>query len=274
MSHINVDHEKCISDSICAAECPARLIRMDRDERYPIPVKDFEDICFRCGHCVAVCPTGAISFEWLSPEDCTPIRQELAITPEQAEQFLCSRRSVRVSQDKPVPRDILEKLLEIACMAPSAKNEQPWHWIVVEDPAEVRRLAGMVVHWMRGIVQANPHDESLVGFVRAVSSWDEGYDRICRGAPHVVVAHADRNWGFGAEDCALALSNLDLYGTSRGLGACWAGYLYHAINACPPLFEALGLPEGHRAFGAMMVGYPGVRYERIPLRRKPRVTWK
>jgi nitroreductase/NAD-dependent dihydropyrimidine dehydrogenase PreA subunit len=274
MSFITVDQEKCNHDGICVAECPTRIIRMDSKEDYPSPTPDFKDVCLKCGHCVTVCPTGALSLDWLSPEDCLPIKQELAVTPEQAEQFLRGRRSIRTFKDKTVPRTILEKLLEIACSAPSAKNQQPWHWIVVQEPAEVRRLVGMVIDWMRMVTQHNPEAAETMGLTRAVACWDEGYERICQGAPHVIVAHADKNWGFGAEDCALALSLLDLYATSLGLGACWGGYFYKAVNAYPPLFEALGLPSDHLAFGAMMVGYPKFKYQRIPIRKRPRVTWK
>jgi len=274
MSILTIDREKCNSDGICAAACPARIIRMDEKEGCPVPAPDFLDFCIKCGHCVAICPTGALRLDWLSPEGCTPIQAELSVTPEQAEQFLCARRSIRAFKDRNVPRAQLEKMLEIACAAPSAKNEQPWHWTVVTGDDEVQRIACMIVEWMRSLVRDNPGDESLISFVRAVDSWDEGYDRICRGAPHIIIAHADKTWGFGAEDCALALSLLDLYGTSIGVGTCWAGYLYHAINSCPPLFEALGLPGDHRAFGAMMVGYPKFTYPRIPLRSPPRVTWK
>jgi nitroreductase/NAD-dependent dihydropyrimidine dehydrogenase PreA subunit len=274
MSLITVDQEKCNHDAICVAECPARIIRMDAKEDYPSPTPDFKDICLKCGHCVTVCPTGALSLDWLSPEDCLPIKHELAVTPEQAEQFLRGRRSIRAFKDKMVPRTILEKLLEIACSAPSAKNQQPWHWIVVQEPAEVRRLAGMVIDWMRTVIRSNPVVAETMGFTRAVACWDEGYERICRGAPHIIVAHAHKNWGFGPEDCTLALSLLDLYATSLGLGACWGGYFYKAVNAYPPLFEALGLPSDHLAFGAMMVGYPKFKYQRIPIRNRPRVTWK
>ena len=274
MSFISVDQEKCNQCGICVAECPTRIIRMDSKGEYPSPTPDFKDICLKCGHCVTVCPTGALSHDWLSPADCKPIKQELAVTPEQAEQFLRGRRSIRAFKEKTVPGTILEKLLEIACSAPSAKNQQPWHWIVVQEPAEVRRLAGMVIDWMRTVIQNNPEAAETMGFTRAVASWDAGYERICRGAPHVIVAHADKNWGFGAEDCTLALSLLDLYTTSLGLGACWGGYFYKAVNAYPPLFEALGLPSDHLAFGAMMVGYPKVKYQRIPIRNRPLVTWK
>lgn len=271
---IIVDRQTCNSDGICAAVCPARIIRMDEEGNYPGPTPDFQECCIKCGHCVACCPTGALRLDWLGPEECTPIKMELAVTSGQARQFLCARRSIRAFQEKTVPRDILAELLDVACCAPSAKNEQPWHWTVVTDPADVRRFAHMVVEWMRTLVRDNPGEESMISFVRAVTSWDEGYDRICRGAPHIILAHADKNWGFGSEDCALALSLLDLYATSMGLGICWAGYFYNAVNACEPLSEALGMPSGHRACGAVMVGYPRFSYRRIPVRNRPRVSWK
>jgi nitroreductase/NAD-dependent dihydropyrimidine dehydrogenase PreA subunit len=274
MSLITIDQAKCNQDGICVAECPARIIRLESKKDYPSPTLDFKDNCLKCGHCVTVCPTGALSLDWLSPEDCKPIKQKLFVTPEQAEQFLCGRRSIRVFKEQTVDRTILEKLLEIACSAPSAKNQQPWHWTVIQEPAEVRRLAGMVIDWMRAVIQDNPEEAEARGFIRAVASWDEGYERICRGAPHIIVAHADKNWIFGPEDCALALSLLDLFATSIGLGACWGGYFYKAINHHPPLFDALDLPTDHLAFGAIMIGYPKFKYQRIPVRTRPRVTWK
>ncbi len=274
MNDFTIDREKCNQDGICVAECPTRVLRMDAQEEYPVPTPDFKDFCIKCGHCVAVCPSEACSLDWIGPDDCKSMETDLAVTPDQAEQFLCGRRSIRNFKDKIVPGEMLEKLLEVACSAPSAKNQQPWHWVVVQDPAEIRRLSEMVIEWMREITRSAPEIAELSGFPRVLASWDEGFERICRGAPHVIVAHADKNWGFGAEDCTLALSLLDLYATSIGLGACWAGYLYKAINAYPPLFEAVGLPADHQAFGAMMVGYPKFKYQRLPVRNRPLVTWK
>jgi nitroreductase len=222
---------------------------------------------------VAVCPTGAFCLNWLSADECPPINTELAFSPAQAEQFLRSRRSIRNFKDKPIERDLLLKLLEMACYAPSAKNNQPWHWTLVEDPAKVRLLAELVIDWMRSVIKKNPRIAKKRGFVRVVAAWKEGQERICRGAPHVIVAHAEKNYGFGAEDCALALSYLELFAPTLGLGACWGGYFYSAANDYPPLFKALGLPRDHRAFGAMMVGYPQLNYQRMPLRYPPRVTW-
>jgi nitroreductase/NAD-dependent dihydropyrimidine dehydrogenase PreA subunit len=274
MSLFSIDPEKCNRDGICVKACPANLIRMSSPDEMPEPTPDFEEYCLTCGHCVAVCPKEAFSLNWLSPGECLPVREEISLTREQAEQFLRARRSIRNFKDKPVERHKLEKLLEIACFAPSAKNSQPWHWTVIEAPTEVRRLAAMVIDWMRSVIKQHPRQAEQRGLVRVVSAWDAGEERICRGAPHVIVVHGDKDYGFGAEDGALALSYLELFAPILGLGSCWGGYFYSAVNAHPPLFEALDLPPGHRAFGAVMVGYAKLKYQRLPLRNKVRVNWK
>jgi nitroreductase len=209
----------------------------------------------------------------LKNDQCPPYRKELAVVEPQVVQLLRSRRSIRNYKSKPVERDKLARLLEIACCAPSAKNNQPWHWTVVEDPAETKRMAGMVIEWMRILIERNPEQAELRGFPRVVAAWDAGEERICRGAPHIIVVHGAKDYGFGAEDCALALSYLELYAPAIGLGSCWGGYFYSAVNAYPPLFEALGLPAEHKAFGSVMVGYPKFKYQRLPVRKSPKVSY-
>ncbi len=274
MNLITIDREKCNQDGICVSECPARILVMEKVEGFPVPSPEFEEYCIRCGHCVAVCPSGALSLDWLEPENCRMMDKDLALTPEQAEQFLRGRRSIRSFKEKTVPRETLEKLLEVACSAPSAKNKQPWHWIVVQEPQEVRRVAGLVVEGMRAFLESDPEEGKTRGYHRVVAAWDAGIDRVCREAPHLIIVHAEQDWTFAPEDTALALSLLDLYATNIGLGVCWGGYIYKAINTFPPLFDALGLPSGHLAFGAVMVGYPKFKYQRIPVRNQPHVTWK
>ena len=273
MSPFEVDPKSCIRDGLCVAECPARIIRLQPSDDVPVPEPDFASFCIRCGHCVAICPTAAIRLDWLGPEQCTELRAEDRLTAEAAERFLRSRRSIRTYLETPVERAKLEQLVAVACQAPSAKNSQPWHWTVVESPAETRRLAGLVIDYMRQFIAEKPKLAALFGYVRVVAAWDAGFERICRGAPHVIVAHGDKNWGFGAEDIALALSYLELYAPTLGLGSCWAGYFYSAVNAYPPLAQALELPAKHKAFGAVMVGTPAHRYRRLPGRNAPVVSW-
>ena len=274
MSPFSIDTEKCNRDGICVRACPTAVIELTSPNELPVPVKDFEDYCLACGHCVAVCPTGAFSLDWLKTGQCAAISKELVLRREAAEQFLRSRRSIRNFKDKPVEREKLEKLLEIACFAPSAKNNQLWHWTVVENPADVKKMAGMVIDWMRSIIKKYPQQAEESGLPRVVAGWDGGQERICRGAPHVIVVHGDKDYVLGAQDSATALSYLELYAPTLGLGSCWGGYFFSAVNAYPPLFEALGIPADHKAFGAVMVGYPKLRYQRLPLRKQPRITWR
>jgi len=207
-------------------------------------------------------------------EQCPPILKELGLSAEQVDQFLRSRRSVRTYLRKPVDRQRLARLIETARFAPSGHNTQPVHWLVIQDPAEVRRLAGIVIQWMKHLVEENDPIAATLHMDRVVAAWETGLDRVCRGAPHVIVAHAETNERTSQAACTIALTYLELAAYSFGLGACWAGYFNIAANVWPPMGKALGLPKGHSPFGAMMIGYPKHRYHRIPLRKEPMVTWR
>ena len=65
--------------------------------------------------------------------------------------------------------------------------------------------------------------------------------------------------------CTIALTYLELAAAGMGIGACWAGYLNAAANSFAPLTEKLPLPENHRCYGAMMIGYPRYGYHRLLL---------
>jgi len=70
------------------------------------------------------------------------------------------------------------------------------------------------------------------------------------------------------------LTYLELAAPAFGLGTCWAGYFDVAANLWPPLKNALELPDGHTSFGAMMIGYPKYKYQRMPLRNQAKISWR
>jgi nitroreductase/NAD-dependent dihydropyrimidine dehydrogenase PreA subunit len=273
MSIFTIDDAKCNRCGICVLECPPRIIEIKEPEALPSVVKDQEDRCITCGHCVSVCPFGAIALKAMKPEECAPLSRELLPTAEQVEHFLKSRRSIRVYKDEPVPHELLEKLIDIARYAPSGHNAQPVHWLVVEDPREVRQLAALVIEWMNMLIRKSPRMSELFHFDLFVSAWEQGEDRVLRGAPHVIVAHAPKDTPMAQENCSIALTYLELAAYSQGLGACWAGYLLAAASS-PAMITALRLPGGHKCFGAMMVGYPKHEFKRIPLRNEPSIIWR
>jgi nitroreductase len=78
----------------------------------------------------------------------------------------------------------------------------------------------------------------------------------------------------GQGSATIALTYLELAAFGFGMGGCWAGYFNAAAQAYPKMIEALGLPEGHACMGAMMLGYSQVKYQRIPLRNEPKVSFR
>lgn len=271
---ICVDEEKCKRDAICVEACGRKLIEMAKSGSVPSLIAGLEELCIQCGHCVAVCPTGALSLSSMNSEECPPIEKQSTIDVNQAEQFLRSRRSIRNYMDKPVERDKLNKLIQFSGYAPSAHNGRPVHFLIIENKGEVRRLAGLVIDWMRIRIKSEPALAKALHLDRLVGFWDEGKDPICRNAPVVIIAHADESFRLGQADCILALSYLELMAPPLDLGATWAGYMMLAAAAYSPLIESLKLPKAHKCFGIMMIGYPMLKFVRMPLRTPPPVQWR
>jgi nitroreductase/NAD-dependent dihydropyrimidine dehydrogenase PreA subunit len=274
MSLLQIDRERCHRDGICADVCPALIITLEEEHGYPALVQDGAEHCIRCGHCVAVCPHGALSHTAMAMEDCPAIERNRLPDAVGMEQFLRARRSIRRYKKDLLDRETLARLIDVARYAPSGHNSQPIQWLVVQAPEEVQRLAGLVADWMRHLIDEKNPMAAALHMDMVVDAWDKGHDRICRRAPHLIVAHAAKANPMAPAAATIALTYLELAAASMGLGACWAGYFNVAANVWPPLTEALALPDGHVPFGAMMVGRPKYRYQRLPLRNAPQILWR
>jgi len=274
MDLFNIDQERCKRDGICAQECPTKIIVFD-DNKFPTPAENVDEYCLSCGHCAAVCPHSALTLSNMSLEDYPPVQKDLLPSPETIKQFLTSRRSIRKYKRKPVPHKLLAELIDLGRFAPTGSNKQQVYWRVFEDTTKIRHLSSLVIEWAKLMIKKMPDGIAVKRMERLVSDWDNGIDRILHGAPHLIVTHAPSSPAVptAPSDCVIALTYLELYAFSNGLGTCWAGYLTSAANSYAPLTKALGLPEGHKCYGAAMLGYPQYEYHRIPKRNPPLVTW-
>jgi len=259
MSQIAVDIDLCKKDGACVEVCPSGVLALN-EEGFPQEVADSQ--CILCGHCVAVCPVEAMTHSGLPQEDFLPASKELP-DPEALDSFLNNRRSVRAYKKRPVARETLEALLDVARRAPTAKNTQKLHWIVVEDAVKVHALSVETMNWM--------HTAGLDSAMLA--RWEQGHDVVLRGAPAVIVACAPTDYAWGKPDCAIALTYLELAAEARGLGVCWAGFLTHVAGVHPPLRQALSVPEGYTVYGGLMLGEGKYSYRRIPPRKPLSVQW-
>ncbi|MFH0959135.1 MAG: nitroreductase family protein [Pseudomonadota bacterium] len=274
MNLFHIDESRCERDGFCVSDCPSGLIQMKTKDSFPTPIEGADELCIKCGHCVAVCPHEAITLKFLAPGDCAPMSKDFLPTPEQTSYLMRARRSIRRYKDRPVDRSTIMDLISLASYAPSGHNSQPVHWMVVDKKDDIHALAAIVIDWMKFMITAQPELASAMHFDRVVAAWGRGEDRVLRGTPNLVVAHAISNLPASQAACTIALTYMELYAASKGLGTCWAGYFNAAANFFDPMKEALALPPGHLTFGALMIGYPRNSYHRIPTRVAPRVTWR
>jgi nitroreductase/NAD-dependent dihydropyrimidine dehydrogenase PreA subunit len=273
MGLLIIDETKCEKDGICERECPMVIIKLKDGNGFPEIVPGGENICNSCGHCVAVCPHGALSHARVPIENSPPIEKDLEINEDQAVQFLRSRRSIRFFKKQPVEKEKLQRLIEIARYAPTGGNLQLLEWIIFTEEDKIGTIAERTVEWMREVLAKAPESVPPY-FPLIVSAWDMGYNSVTWSAPAFVVASAPRSATTGMVDVTLALSYFDLTAPKLGLGTCWAGLVEGALQASSAVREAVGLPEGHPYHYPMMIGYPKRKYSRVPERKAPKIAWK
>jgi nitroreductase/NAD-dependent dihydropyrimidine dehydrogenase PreA subunit len=275
MGFLSVDVSKCNKDSICVSDCPMALVRCHQSTGYPCMIPGGEEVCVRCGHCIAACPQGALRHSRIPVKDCAEVKPELTISEEQAVQFLRSRRSVRAYKDQPVERKIITRLIEIARYAPTGGNGQSVEWLVLTDRTKLHDVSRLAIETFRRDIDERP--QLLAGnpyLSTILKAWEAGRDPILWNAPALVVASAPNKIPTGMADVCIALSYLDLFAPTIGLGTCWAGLLQQAIVSSPSLKEFLGIPDEHSHHFPMMLGHPKSKYYRLPGRKPPKLRFE
>lgn len=282
---LTVNPDLCTLCGLCLTACPADMIR-EKEGR----IKIGRVMCIECGHCVSLCPEGAIMVE---EGDGFRIPEDLPVTPDALRALLLRRRSTRRYQPRPVPREILEQMLDVARWTPTAANCQCQAFTVITDPARRDALAAQVADFYRlyadiladrehtaqrlaglGLDPAfgmHPHMQAAVpAFVKNVAA---GRDRLFFSAPAVFIVHADVNEVLPETACAFATMLLVLMGETLGLGTCITAYASEALRARPDLRTDLGLPDSHQVYYVLTVGYPAEDYRLIPPRHPAQVSW-
>ena len=143
------------------------------------------------------------------------------------------RRSVRSFTEKPVPEDLLEKVLESATYAPSAGNIQPWEIILVKEERTKRRLAEAA---LRQYFIAEAPVVIVVCANQGMSERVYGY----RGSTLYCI-----------QDTAAAIQNMLLTAYALGLGACWVGAFKEDL-----VRDVLKIPSGVRPVAIIPIGWP------------------
>lgn len=242
MTRIQIRTDSCIRCGRCARVCPSMVFEQPEAGgaiRIPAP-----ENCIGCGHCAAACPTASVDHELFPPERIHAIVRTQLPSPEQLMLLMKARRSNRDLKRQPVPRELLDAILEAAHRAPTASNLQGVGFTVVTDPGELRFAIEYTLGFCRRMLRllempllgalvrrfVKGADRYRATFHRLIDEYEQhGRDRILRGATALILFHsADR---FGAIDCQLAYQNGSLMAEALGVSQIYTGFLLTALRA-------------------------------------------
>jgi len=269
MNLLSVNREKCTKCSACVEVCPSCIIQMN--DEFPQLISDQD--CISCGHCVAVCPTKALDHPLAPLAAQVPIKKDLILQPNMAIQFLRSRRSIRCYKKKPLSKERLFQLLDIARFAPTSANIQGISYLVISNAEKLANMANATIEWMEQEVK----NGSLFtnSYKNYIDNFRCGKDTVLRGAPHLIVAISPKSYSTAnRENSRFTLEYVELLAPVLGIGTCWAGLVQHcAFSKYRPLLEIIDLPEDKVVVGAILAGSPKYSYHRLVDRNPLDVSW-
>jgi nitroreductase len=170
---------------------------------------------------------------------------------------ISNRRSVRSYEQKPVPKDILNKIIEAGNQAPftSITRSQPWRFVVVEDKEFKQKLFQTAFPFWKnatdGMKEQYPEIYEMATCL--YNAMDKPKDVIYYNAPVIIFVIGPATGG--AISCALACENMMIAATSFGLGSCYAGF-GAMVKGNPEVVKALELNENEQIYGPILIGYP------------------
>lgn len=147
-----------------------------------------------------------------------------------AEDIILTRRSIRKYAKKSIPDKLIKELLEFGTTAPSAGNQQPWQFIIIDDRKILDKLPDFL-----------PNGKMLKYADKAIC--------VCGDL------NVERYKGYWMLDCSAATQNILLAAHAKGLGACWLG-VYPREERVNNLKELFKTPDNIIPFSVISLGYP------------------
>jgi ferredoxin len=263
MTQLNftVDQERCTGCGTCVGECVSHIIKKE-GKSLPHIAPEQEADCLECQHCLAVCPTGAISIFGLNPEDSLELKADKLPSFEQEVRLIRGRRSVRQYRTGNVNPVLIRQILTAVANSPTGCNNRSLIFTVIDDEMVMKRFLEKIVDKIEAAQHEGRIPEPLAFLAEAADKYRQNHtDDIFRGAPHALIVSTRSDAPCPTEDVAIALTYFELLAQSAGLGTVWCGYLKFTLDAIPELKEVIGLPQDH-VFYPIVFGYPAVRYAR------------
>ncbi|MFW9819810.1 MAG: nitroreductase family protein [Candidatus Thorarchaeota archaeon] len=284
---VNIDY--CTKCEACAEECSFFVF----DSGIMKFTDATEEDCIECGKCVAVCPENVIRLKVHKEEILkdVPSKDELPSFNSLINLFQ-TRRSRRQFDKKPVPKELIEDILNQAVKySPTGHNQENVHFTVVQDREILKKLSEECTNQVRNLIKTfeDPEgkkaltaafpptlvkkvEEVLPAFKNALINIKKGKE-VWRRDAEIIIIHSPKNALTGMESCALAACHIMLAAETLGLGTCSLGYITNFFNEFKPVAKIVRLPLKHFVGYTLAIGYPKAHYYRIPARKPIKVKW-
>ena len=272
---MNVNTEKCIGCGECIKDCFIGDIELVDGKA---KIKNVN--CFKCGHCIAVCPKDAVATDECNMDEVKNYNEkEFLVEADNLLNFIKFRRTVRRFKDKEVETEKISKIIEAGRFTQTGSNMQDVSYIVVRD--NMQELRSLTLESLKSIGEymlANLTPQTMM-YKRYAELWikmHEEYennpsskDRLFFNAKALIIVTAS-----SAVNGALASSNMELMTNALSLGTFFSGFFVRAAQGNKKILELLGVKEGKEVVTCMVVGYPDVEYLRTVPRKKADISWK
>lgn len=270
MIDFKIDKNKCINCKLCSSDCPVLII--DRKSEYPTIKEGKEGNCLECQHCLAICPTGALSIWGKDPDNSIAVS---STTPDsiELENLMQTRRSIRKFSSEEVDKELIHRLISVASYAPTARNENDVQFTVVDNREDMVKLRDLAYAQLKiaGAEGRVPKAKLFLNNFQSV--WEsKKIDVVFRDAPHILITSAPKGGTFPKMDSGIAMTYFDLLASSNGIGTLWDGFAKYIFeDSAPEMKEMIGIPSDHEIAAVLLFGVPAVKYERSIQNDKPNI---
>lgn len=269
---IGIDQNTCIKCGKCVKVCPS-VIFIQQETDKTVETENINS-CIGCGHCAAVCPTGSVLHSEFQENKLHAIDYSQLPAPEQMMLLCKTRRSNRTLTAKPIPADMLNKILEAAHCAPTATNSQNVSFTLVTDPQKLLLISNFTIGvfdsllrklkfpFLKTILKRIMPDiyKYVPAFERLKRDHLAGKDPILRKATALLLIHTPKSNRFGCEDANLAYQNASLMAECLGVSQIYMGFVLVAIKQENKDSLAKSLGINGKIHAVMALGMPSFRY--------------
>lgn len=187
-----------------------------------------------------------------------------------------SRRSIKSFKPEQIKDAELEAILEAGTYAPSASNQQSWHFTVVQNERLINQLSEAIkkVYAMMPVsFLEQMKNDKKAQFLQKIGNNEKVH--LFHNSPTIVVISGDKTEMYTAENCSLAAGNMMNAAKSLDVGSCWVSGLPQLIDADPDnqFIKELNIPEGYKPVCVILLGYNAGADTKAPERRKNVVNY-